>query len=353
MTKSQTPDHKYRIFAPMDSMDIEAVKNLLTTPQNIVIVPHKNPDGDAIGSSLGLYHYLKAKGQDPLVIVPNDFPKFLKWMPGTGDIVIYDREYARGRQLIKEATVIFTLDFNHLGRVDQMGPVLETASAMFVMIDHHQEPADYADITYSDPTMGSTCEMVYDMIEELGDLELISPDIANCLYTGILTDSGSFKFASTTSRTLRVAANLIDRGAENTAIHHRVYDTNSPNRLHLLGTALGNMVILKDYATAYTTLSQTELDAFSYEKGDTEGFVNYGLTVEGIRFAAIFIENLEEGILKISFRSVGDFSVNDFARKYFEGGGHINAAGGRSTRSIPETTAYFESLLPKNNPLVP
>ena len=330
----------------MNFEEINSVKELLSKPQKIVIVPHKNPDGDAIGSTLGLWHFLKNMGQDASVIVPNDYPRFLKWMPGNEDIINFERKNSEAKERISQATLIFTLDFNHLGRIGQMQSELESAEATFIMIDHHQEPADYAKITYSDVSMSSTCEMVYTFIEKLGGVQAITSEIANCLYAGIMTDTGSFKFASTTSRTHRVIADLIDKGAENTKIHHQIYDTNTPARLHLLGCALKNMVILEKFRTAYITLTQEELDAHEYKKGDTEGFVNYGLTLDGIIFAVIFIENKEEGIIKISFRSVGDFSVNEFARKHFQGGGHDNAAGGKSDVSIAETTKFFESLLP-------
>ncbi|WP_273566506.1 DHH family phosphoesterase [Maribacter halichondriae] len=329
----------------MNFEDIQTVKQLLSVPQKIVIVPHKNPDGDAIGSTLALWHYLNNTGQEATIIAPNDYPKFLKWMPGNEHILNFERENSQAREKIDAATLIFTLDFNHLGRIGQMESFLEKSTATFIMIDHHQSPADYALITYSDVTMSSTCEMVYNFIASLGDTDKITPEIADCLYTGIMTDTGSFKFASTTSRTHIVVADLIEKGARNTTIHHQIYDTNSPNRLHLLGCALKNMVILENYRTAYITLSQEELDAYGYQKGDTEGFVNYGLTLEGIIFAVIFIENKEEGIIKISFRSVGEFSVNEFARAHFDGGGHDNAAGGRSELSLPETATRFESLL--------
>ncbi|PIE99903.1 MAG: DHH family phosphoesterase [Maribacter sp.] len=329
----------------MNPKDIKAIGNLLSKPQKIVIVPHKNPDGDAIGSTLALWHYLKNKGQEVHIIAPNNFPKFLKWMPGHDQILIFERENARSMALIDQATVIFTLDFNHLGRIGQMEPALKESNATFIMIDHHQAPSDYAQYMYSDVLMSSTCEMVYNFIAFLGDDDKITPEMANCIYTGIMTDTGSFKYPSTTSRTHTIVAALIDKGAENTKAHNMVYDTNTPNRLHLLGCALKNMVILKDYNTAYITLSQDELDTYDYQKGDTEGFVNYGLTLQGICFAVIFIENKEEGIIKISFRSEGGFSVNEFARKHFNGGGHTNAAGGRSDIPLQETTEYFISLL--------
>ncbi len=335
------------IFAAMNLEHLNTLKKLLSTKRNIAIIPHKNPDGDAIGSTLALWHYLTNSDHNAAIVSPNDFPKFLKWMPGADQILNFEKENSQAKSKIENADVIFTLDFNHLGRVGQMTETLESADATFVMIDHHQEPSDYATIMYSDVAMSSTCEMVYNLIQKLGDVQHITPAMANCIYTGIMTDTGSFKFSATTSNTHRVVADLLDLGAEGTEIHHRIYDTNSPSRLHLLGCALKNMVILKEYATAYITLSQEELDSFNYQKGDTEGFVNYGLTLEGIRFAVIFIENKEEGILKISFRSVGDFSVNDFARKHFNGGGHTNAAGGKSDDGIADTITYFTSLLPQ------
>lgn len=333
------------IFAPMNLEAIKAVKRLLSEPQKIVIVPHKNPDGDAIGSTLALWHYLTNAGQEANIVAPNDYPKFLKWMSGNEHILNFEKENSQAKNKIEAATLIFTLDFNHLGRIGQMESVLEALSAPFIMIDHHQAPSDYAQIMYSDVSMSSTCEMVYNFIEFLGDTDKITNEMADCLYTGIMTDTGSFKFSSTTGRTHRVVAELIDKGAQATKINHRVFDTNTPGRLHLLGCALKNMVILKNLRTAYITLSQEELDAHEFQKGDTEGFVNYGLTLEGIIFAVIFIENKEEGIIKISFRSIGDFSVNEFARSHFEGGGHNNAAGGKSDRSLLETATHFESLL--------
>ncbi|MEM8929069.1 MAG: bifunctional oligoribonuclease/PAP phosphatase NrnA, partial [Bacteroidota bacterium] len=319
----------------------------LAQSNNILIVPHKNPDGDAIGSSLGLFHFLRALGKTSQVIVPNDYPKFLKWMPGNETILNFERQNSQSIEFMQKADLIFTLDFNHLSRTGQMEKMLESSQAPFIMIDHHQQPSDYSLVTYSDVSMSSTCEMVYTVMEAFGEATSITPQIATCLYTGILTDTGSFKFSSTTSRTHRVVAELIDKGAQNMQIHQQVFDTNSPARLHLLGIALNNLVILNEYKTAYITLSQKELDQHNFSKGDTEGFVNYGLTLEDIIFAAIFIENQEEGIIKISFRSVGDFSVNEFARTHFDGGGHTNAAGGRSTTSLKETVERFTSLLKK------
>ncbi len=333
------------IFAAMNPEDIGLVKEFLSTPKKIIITPHKNPDGDAIGSALALWHYLKQKGHSAIVIVPNDFPKFLKWMPGVENILIFEKDSGPSQNLISEADLIFTLDFNDLSRTGGLQPVFEASDATFIMIDHHQEPAPYAKIVYSDVSMSSTCEMVYNLIEFLGDREKITSDMATCLYAGILTDTGSFKFSSTTSRTHQVVADLIARGAKNSLIHNRIFDTNTPDRLHLMGRALNNLVILEEYNTAYITLSAQDLEEFNYKKGDTEGFVNFGLTLDGICFAVIFIENSDEDHIKISLRSQGDFSVNEFARAHFNGGGHTNAAGGRSDQTLNETVERFRNLL--------
>ena len=319
----------------------------LSKANNIVIVPHKGPDGDAMGSTLALMHFLNNKGHHASVIAPNEYPNFLKWLPGNDEVIIYEENKKRADEIIEKAEIIFTLDFNDLSRCGNMKDALEASEATFIMIDHHQEPADYADYTYSDTSMSSTCEMVYHFIERLRAKNKITPEIASCLYTGIMTDTGSFRFSSTTPNTHRVVADLIEKGAENSKIHQDVFDTNSESRLQLLGVALQNLKVNRQFRTAYITISQEELDAHNFKKGDTEGFVNYGLSLDGIIFAAIFIENKQEGIIKISFRSKGDFSVNTFARAHFNGGGHNNAAGGRSEISMNDTIVKFNSLLPE------
>ncbi|WBL23500.1 DHH family phosphoesterase [Zunongwangia sp. HRR-M8] len=318
----------------------------LSRANNIVIVPHKGPDGDAMGSTLALMHFLKEKGHNAKVIAPNEYPNFLKWLPGNDEVIIYEENTADANSIIEDAEIIFTLDFNDLSRCGDMQQALEASKATFIMIDHHQEPAEYADYTYSDPKMSSTCEMVYHFIDKLRAKNKITPQIASCLYTGIMTDTGSFRFSSTSAITHRVIADLIDKGAKNSDIHQDVFDTNSESRLQLLGVALNNLKVNRQYRTAYITMSQEELDANNFRKGDTEGFVNYGLSLDGIIFAAIFIENKQEGIIKISFRSKGDFSVNTFARTHFNGGGHNNAAGGRSDENMNDTIVKFNSLLP-------
>jgi len=324
----------------------QIVSQLLDTPKKIIIVGHKNPDGDAVGSCLGLAKYLSKIGHTAHVVMPNDFPNFLKWLPGCNSITMYEKEVKKSTQLVNDADLIFTLDFNALHRAGDLGNLLEGAKAPFVMIDHHQQPDSYPVATYSDVTMSSTAQMVYHFIEALDGLAELDSDIATNLYTGIMTDTGSFRFPATTATTHQVIAHLIEAGANNSDIHQQIYDTNSPARIKLLGIALNNMTILEEYRTAYISLSQKELDDNLFKKGDTEGFVNYALSLKGIVFGVIFIENRQEKITKISFRSKGSFSVNEFARNHFNGGGHTNAAGGRSNTSLAETIQEFITILP-------
>lgn len=331
----------------MDRNEIKEIKELFSAPQNVVIVPHKNPDGDAIGASLAMYHYLKKQGHHPTVVSPNDYPDFLKWLPGSKEVLKFDMQNRQSKKAIDEASVIFILDFNALNRVgDDMQNTLKEFKGVFMVIDHHQQPEDFAKYLFSDTSICSTCQMVYHYLEKLNDVELIYEDIATCIYTGIMTDTGSFRFPTTSSETHRIVADLIDKGADNAKIYNNVYDTNSYGSLQLLGRALTNLVVIPELKTAFITLSQAELDEFEFQKGDTEGIVNYGLSVDGVIFAAIFIEDIEQKIIKISLRSKGNFSVNKFAREHFDGGGHDNAAGGKSRISMDETVEKFLKLLP-------
>lgn len=324
------------------------LQSFLETPKNIVIVGHRNPDGDAMGATLGLCHYLKKKGHNPTVVVPNEYPKFLHWLPGSENTYRFDWQNSQSQRAINTSDIIFLLDFNALHRVGHdMQNTLESYQKDFVLIDHHQQPDEFS-YMYSDTEMCSTCQMVYHFIEKMGDIDLLDSDIATCLYTGIMTDTGSFRFRSTTSLTHRVIADLIDNGAENDRIHSNVYDSSSYGRLQLLGQALSNLKVLSAYKTAYITLSDQEKVANNFTKGDTEGIVNYALSIDGIVMAAIFIEDKEQEIIKISFRSKGTFSVNKFSRDNFSGGGHDNAAGGKSDLSMGETIKKFKSLLPNN-----
>ena len=330
----------------MNKKDLTKIKQLLSTPKKIIIVSHKNPDGDAVGSSLGLYHFLIKLNHKVNVIMPNDYPDFLKWMPNQNIIKDYENDVNLATTLINDSDIIFTLDFNSLQRAGNMETSLKNSQAVKIMIDHHQQPDDYATFMYSDVSICSTSQMIYHFINMLDMADLIDDEIGTSLYTGIMTDTGPFRFASTSSTTHRVVADLIDKGVNNSMIHNNVYDTNSYNRLQLLGQALTNLKVIPELKTAYITLSQAELNKYNFRKGDTEGVVNYALSLQDIIFAAIFIEHKKEGIVKISFRSNGDFSVNEFARAHFDGGGHTNAAGGRSNLLLTKTVEKFISILP-------
>lgn len=331
----------------MTESHLQEIKKQLSTSKKVVIVPHKNPDGDAIGSSLALHHYLVGLGHQSTVVVPNDYPEFLKWIPGTDTVVCFEKDEALAKTNIDAADIFFALDYNALHRTGEMGNYLEASNNFKILIDHHRQPEDFADAIYSDDTMSSTCEMIYHFLEMLDAIDHITPSIATCIYVGIMTDTGSFRFPSTTSTTHRVIADLMDKGAVNAQIHNAVYDTNSLNKLHLLGRALNNLVVLEDFNTAYISLSQKDLDEFQFKKGDTEGVVNYALSIKGIKLAVIFIENLGEKIIKMSLRSKGSFDVNFLARTHFNGGGHVNAAGGRSETSLKSSIDNFISILPQ------
>lgn len=329
-----------------EANELQELKNNLLSPKKISIIPHRNPDGDAMGSTLALYHFLKQLNHQVVVVAPNEFPEFLAWLPDADKVLVFERDNDRAKKEITSSKLIFTLDFNALYRTgDVMAAYLEQLTIPMVMIDHHQAPDAYAKYTFSDVSYGSTCEMVYHFITALGYNKNIDKTIATCIYTGITTDSGSFRFPKTTGTTHRVVADLIDKGINNSEIHNNLFDNASMNRLKILGLALNNLVVLPEYKTSYITLSQEELDSANNQKGDTEGIVNYGLSIKGIDFAAIFIENKEENIVKISFRSQGSFDVNQFARNHFNGGGHINAAGGKSLLSLEETINKFIAIL--------
>lgn len=334
----------------MNATDYTNLKNELAGVKKAAIVPHRNPDGDAMGSTLGLCFFLKSLGIDATVVAPNDFPEFLAWLPGVDQVMIYENDVEKAGEVLDQADWIFTLDFNAFHRTgDLMGAKLASLKKVFVMIDHHELPDNYAKFRYSDTKMSSTCEMVYHFICNLGYSDLLNQDIATCIYTGIVTDTGSFRFPNTTAVTHRVVAHLVDLGVACDYVFSNLYNNGTYSRLQLLGKALQNLILLPEFNASYITLSQEELNKFNFIKGDTEGIVNYGLNIKGVNMTAIFIENKLENIIKISFRSQGKVDVNTFARKYFNGGGHINAAGGKSDLSLDETVARFKAILAEEN----
>lgn len=330
------------------NQEISEIKKLLIPEKNIVIITHHNPDGDAIGSSLALKNFLKNMGIEATVLVPNDFPKFLKWLPNAKEIVIADYKRKKAGEAIYNADVIFCLDFNTAARIGNLGDWLTKSWAKKILIDHHQQPDNF-DFVYSDTTVPATCQMIYHFIEALGEENLIDKDVAECLYTGIMTDTGGFRFRSTSSTTHKITGVLIDKGADPALISSNTWDTNSVSRLHLLALVLGRIETVKDGEVAIMTLKRDELKNLGYQKGDTEGFVNYGLSIKGTKVSAFFMEDLYEDFIKISFRSKDDTDVNQFSRKYFNGGGHINAAGGRYDDTLENAIERFKKILLEEN----
>ncbi len=323
------------------------LRELLKAPKKIVITTHKNPDGDAIGSSLGLSNWLKKYGHDVTVVTPNPYPEFLQWMSGNENVLKFTQNQDEAAKQIEKAELIFCLDFNTLSRIAELGALVEQANAYRVLIDHHPQPDDFSNSIYWDTSASSTAELIYDFIEEMGGFDKLDVDAAECIYSGILTDSGSFRFSSTSSRTHHIAAALIDIGIDHTAIFDRINSSSSENRLKLLGYALyEKMKVFPGIGAAYIALSQEELKRFNFQKGDTEGIVNYPLSIGKVKFSILITEQDNE--VKLSFRSVGSYSVNKFARAYFNGGGHENAAGGRSDVSLEETIEKLEALIIEN-----
>ncbi|HYX09074.1 MAG TPA: bifunctional oligoribonuclease/PAP phosphatase NrnA [Bacteroidales bacterium] len=325
----------------------DSLKNLLhTNPRKILITTHLNPDGDAIGSVLALYHFLNKLNHEVVVVTPNDFPEFLKWMPGSDNILIYTKRKRTVAELVKKADIIFTLDFNVLNRLGDFEKEIGGAEGLKIMIDHHPDPGDYAKYTFSHTVASSTGELIYHFIKGLSGLDKLDENIATCIYTGIMTDTGSFSYNSSSSETFRIIADLLKFPINKDYIHSSVYDNYSENRMRLMGYCLNKkMIVLKEYNAAFISITSEELKNFNFVIGDTEGFVNLPFSIKGIVFTALFIEKPDH--VKLSFRSKGNFSVNDFARSHFEGGGHLNAAGGESKLSLDEAVKKFRDLLPE------
>lgn len=329
----------------LDTSLIESFQSLFSTAKKLVITNHMNPDGDAMGSALGLAGVLEKKGFKVDVIVPNAYPSFLYWMGENRKVEVYENNVEGCETILKNSDLIIHLDYNALHRSGPMQEILENVSAKRMMIDHHQQPDSFPDATYSDTKMSSTCEMVFHLIKGLGWDHFISKTEADCLYTGIVTDTGNFRFGSTSPTTHQVASALLEKGVQPQEIASRIFDTNSPDRLRLLSRALENMELLEEYQAAIIHLTENDLQKFNFKKGDTEGFVNYGLSVQGNKLSVFLAE--KDGLIKMSFRSKGNFDVNQMARKYFNGGGHINAAGGASHESMMDTILKLKSVLPE------
>lgn len=310
----------------------------------IVITTHHKPDADAMGSSLGLYHFLKQIGIEAQVISPTDFANNLNWMPSSELVLNYEIDTQKCIELAENADFIFCLDFNGLKRINEFGEDVKRSNAKKILIDHHQNPEGFQDFTFWDVNASSTCELVYRLISESLLTKQMNANIASCLYAGIMTDTGSFKFGNCTSSTHKIVAELLDYGANNVEITDLIYDSYSEERIRFIGYAISQKLqVLRAYNTALIVINQKEINDFNLKTGDTEGLVNYGLSIEGIRFAALIIDRTK--LVKMSFRSKGQFSVNNFSRLYFNGGGHFNASGGSSEDTLDNTVNRFLEVL--------
>ena len=330
---------------------IEEIKPLLVAPKKVVITMHQKPDADAMGSSLAMYHYLRQKGHDITVISPTNFPDFLAWLPGADLVVDFESMQDKAMSALEGVELLFCLDFNALYRTKNLAPYLEQLKCPKILIDHHLEPQPTFDYGVSDTKASSTAQLVYETLYKLGEEQYITEEIAQCIYAGTVTDTGSFRFASTSARVHRMVADLMDRGLKHEIIHQNIYDNFLENRLRFIGhSLLHRMEVFYEYNTAMMAIPYADLKRFDLQTGDTEGLVNFLLSIQGIKLAALIIDRREE--VKLSFRSKADFDVNTFARKYFEGGGHFNAAGGRSTDTLEKTVQRFIHAMEENEALL-
>jgi bifunctional oligoribonuclease and PAP phosphatase NrnA len=324
---------------------IQDIRELLSVPRKVVITTHYKPDGDAIGSSLALWGWLLDRGHQVTVVSPSDYPEFLQWMTGNDQVINAERKMSAARKVASEADLIFCLDFNTASRMEATADAILASKAFKVLIDHHPQPDSFCNITFSYPESCATCELVFHFLKAVEPGTVLTSSVADCLYAGIMTDTGSFRFSSTTADTHLVIAELIRSGADGFRIHERIFDHFSEARTRFLGLCLKEkLVVLEKFKTAYIWVTKEELEQHHHQTGDTEGIVNYALGIKGIRFAAFFCER--DNLIKISFRSKGSFSVNEFARTHFSGGGHTNAAGGRSKESLDLTLQKFLAVLP-------
>ncbi|NND95460.1 MAG: bifunctional oligoribonuclease/PAP phosphatase NrnA [Flavobacteriales bacterium] len=322
---------------------INYFRTFLDNSKTVMIIGHRAPDGDAIGSSCAMAHFLKSLGKEVQVWMPDSFPDFLLWIPGADDIKIYEGNGKEGNRVMKESDLIFCMDFNRTDRTGPMSQVLGQVDTPRIVIDHHLEPANEFAVTFSETKVSSTCELVYQLIESLDLKHRVDLDTANCIYTGLVTDTGSFKYNVHPS-THRIAGELIGLGVNSAELQGNLFDTNTRDRLGLLGYAISEKLRhFPDHHASFMTLSKEELERFNYKKGDTEGLVNYGLSIEGVRFTALASE--KDGVVKISFRSKGDTDVNVIANKNFGGGGHKNAAGARSEESLERVEEIIEEII--------
>lgn len=333
--------------------NVDHVEKWFERADKIVIVSHVSPDGDAIGSSLGLWHFLNSQDKTVHVIVPNAFPDFLKWMPGAKEVIQYNRYKEFADKLIMEADVICCLDFNVLSRIDEMEEIVRLSSGRKMIVDHHLYPGDFAQIVISHPQISSTSELVFRLICQLGNFSDITKEAAECIYTGMMTDTGGFTYNSNDRDIYLIIGELLSKGIDKDEIYRKVFNTHSEGRLRLMGYVLyEKMQVYPQFNAALITLTRKEQRKFEYKKGDTEGFVNMPLSMKGICFSVFLREDTEKDMVKVSLRSVGAFPCNVVAAEYFNGGGHLNASGGEFYGPLEEAVVLFKQALVKYEDLL-
>lgn len=335
----------------LDEKAVHRFSRYVERGERFVMTTHLSPDGDAIGSSLSMAHYLTELGKERVhVIVPNDFPAFLKWMPGAKDVLIYEKYPDYAEQLIREADVIINLDNNEPKRIGRLAPIVEAAPGRKVMIDHHLYPApDFCRLVISHPELSSTCELVFRLLCAMKSYDDINRQAAECLYTGMMTDTGAFSYNSNRTDIYFIIGELIKKGIDKDAIYRRVYQVYSESRMRLMGYTINEkMKVYPAQRAALITLTRDELQRYCYTAGDTEGFVNMPLDIDGVEFSVFIREDRDYA--KVSLRSVGRFPCNRFAMRYFNGGGHKNASGGEFYGSLEDAVRTFEQGLQELNP---
>lgn len=349
LTEQKYPVDEFLPYQLLSERELNEIEELLSSPRKIAITTHHKPDADALGSSLALALYLRKKGHNANVITPSDYPGFLNWMEGESSVMAYDsaKPWQHLKAVFLDADIIFCLDFNSLSRIHDLEEWVKESRGVKIMIDHHLQPDDFASYKIWDTRAAATAELIFDFITLLGDHAIIDIPIAECLYAGLVTDTGSFRHPSTNRTVHLIVADLLRIGVNPSRIHKLVYDNNHINRLRFLGFVLKDKLqVLPDFNTALIAISRDEIREYNVDTGDTEGIVNYALSIKGIVMGIVIIDRKE--LVKMSFRSVGDFDVNTFARRYFQGGGHKNAAGGKSELSLEETVNLVIKSLHEN-----
>lgn len=325
--------------------EINTVRKLIEKKkQNIVIVSHRNPDGDAMGSMCALYNYFLKLGHNVSMVVPNNYPQFLNWLPGIKNTLVYEWHSKKCNTIFKKCEILFAVDFNDLSRIREFERMLMPVNCYKVLIDHHPDPGSFSNLCLSDTQVSSTCELIYMFIKSLKNPDIFDKEIAECIYTGIMTDTGNFGFNSSRRQTFEIVAELLETGVEKDKIYNQVYNNYSADRMRLLGQCLLNkLTYLPDYSTAFIELTQEDIKKYNFKVGDSEGFVNIPLSIKGVKMSVLFTE--KDDVVKLSLRSKENFAVNKIAEKYFNGGGHLNAAGGESSLSFDATVTKFISIL--------